>query len=163
MKGSSRIRRVRHGLLGLIFVLLALAVASWFLTGEDMGRTPLIAIQELPVPELDDTSYVQAALERPVFWASRRPVQVEIVDDTPEPEVLSQPLGDIKLLAVMTSGEQGTAVVSAGGKALTVRPGSVVNGWNVERIDPQAVYFASGTEQAAVEIVRTLHKGVKLN
>lgn len=94
------------------------------------ARTP--APFTLPKPQPEPIEALAAALERPLFIASRRP---------PAAPVTAPAALDATLAGVLTDGPEKVAIVTLAGadQALRLREGDTFQGWSVVRIDTDAV------------------------
>jgi hypothetical protein len=92
-----------------------------------------------------------AALDRPLFAATRRP--------PPKPEeapaVVADTLGDVRILGLYsTGGTSGGGIVRAEGKIRRVRQGDVLGGWTIKEVRPHELLLARGNEERTLDVKR---------
>lgn len=97
-----------------------------------------------------DLGSFMAALDRPLFSATRKPpakpeAPVAIVADT---------LNDVRVLGLYSSGAGGGAIVRAEGKVRRVRPGDSLGGWTIKEVRPADLVLARGDEQRTLDVKR---------
>ncbi|MDB5944740.1 MAG: hypothetical protein JWQ13_4306 [Ramlibacter sp.] len=111
---------------------------------------PVLNDSELPSWSVDLGSFV-AALDRPLFAATRRP--------PPKPEeapaVVADTLGDVRILGLYsTGGTSGGGIVRAEGKIRRVRQGDVLGGWTIKEVRPHELLLARGNEERTLDVKR---------
>lgn len=111
---------------------------------------PVLSDPVLPGWNADLANFV-AALDRPLFSASRRPPPVAKPDAAP----VVDPLADIRVLGLYTSGVGGGgAIVRTEGVVRRLKHGDSLGAWTVKEIVPAGLVLARGSEQRTVEIKR---------
>jgi hypothetical protein len=98
-----------------------------------------------------DLGSFMAALDRPLFAATRKP--------PPKPEaaaaVVADTQADVRVLGLYsTGGTSGGAIVRADGKVRRVRPGDALGGWTVKEVRPLELLLVRGDEKRALDVRR---------
>lgn len=134
----------------LLPVLAASAVAAsayWWQAEKDRWMPPAALQPDLPkVEPLPEHARVRArqAVERPVFWASRRPVEVDDKKNS-----LARELTQSRLTAVFESGRERVAILQrADGSTLKITTDT--KPWRIEAFDGRKATFVS-TDDGRVE------------
>jgi hypothetical protein len=109
---------------------------------------PVLTDSVMPQWSADLGSFM-AALDRPLFAATRRP--------PPKPEeaaaAVADTLSDVRVLGLYTSGgSSGGAIVRAEGKVRRVRAGDTLGGWTVKEIRPLELVMARGAEKRSLDV-----------
>ncbi len=97
--------------------------------------------------------------QRPVFWESRRPVEVEsateqVVEvDEPEDAKLGS-LKSVKLTGVFGGGDSAGIIFLAKGKEHRIMVGDEVNGWTLESVDATHAHFSGNGREAELSLKR---------
>jgi len=116
------------------------ASAYWWQAEKDRWNPPPARMPDLPkVEPMPQPARVQArqALERPVFWASRRPVEV---NDKKNNQALE--LTQSRLTAVLESGGQRVAILKrADGSTLKIT--AETKPWHIESFNGRKAVFVS--------------------
>ena len=127
----------------LLPVLAASAVAAsayWWQAEKERWVPPAALKPDLPkVEPLPQHARVRArqALERPVFWASRRPVEVDDKKNN-----LARELNQSRLTAVFESGRERVAILQrADGSTLKIT--THTKPWRIEAFDGRKAIFVS--------------------
>lgn len=123
----------------------ALAASGYWWLAEKDRWTPLLPRKpDLPkVEPLQQHARVQArqALERPVFWSSRRPIAVEEKKNS-----MSNELMQARLTAVLESGRESVAILQrADGTTLKITAQS--SPWRIETFDGRKATFVSADNE----------------
>lgn len=124
-------------------------------TAESMVVAP-VAGTVVPSPEQRDE-----IRRRPVFWASREPLQPEPVQVTEADQALAaqqkQEAGAIKgvkLAGVFGDGEDAGIIVIGKDKKRRLMVGDKIDGWTLESVDPVEARFSRGVTEARLELKR---------
>ena len=148
----------RQGLLGrlallcgalALALLLALAVGAVLVT----TRTPPPAIEPSPatlmavpvdLPEPAPLPMSGEMVRRPLFWASRAPLEeIELVESAPSSG--PDPLDEVELLGMFSSGEQLGVIIRAGRERRRLMLGQSLGDWQLaELADDGAVFTRQG-------------------
>lgn len=150
----------RHALPLLVALNLALAaLLAWlWITPEGDLRgvrwqppepvRPVIAdAPSLPAFEMDGNRYV-ATLERPLFAPTRRP---------PPPQAAAsavEPLPDIRLLGLYSSGGASGVIASIDGTVRRLRVGESVSGWSLKEVKGSEIVIGRGDEVHTLRLTR---------
>ena len=145
-------------LLGVNVALVAGLAWLWFTpqgTLREVRWTPPAPIKPVltdaaaPVWSADLGSFM-AALDRPLFAATRKPPA------KPEPPVavVADTLNEVRVLGLYSNGTDGGAIVRAEGKVRRVRPGDTLGGWTIKEVRPAELVLARGDEQRALDVKR---------
>ncbi|MCO5103543.1 MAG: hypothetical protein M9919_05995 [Burkholderiaceae bacterium] len=125
-------------------VLVLLACAWWWQIGKDAWHAPsprlpeLPALADIPTPP---AFHAQQALQRPLFWTSRRPVS-----EGDSKGGFARDLMESRLTAVFTSGKDQIAVLkSKDGRTLKLGTDSMP--WRLESFDGRRAIFVSADQQ----------------
>ena len=143
----------------LALVLLGVLWVAWALLTEPSVETqlPPETLFESPTPEgsalaLDSVDFVF----RPLFAADRRPPEdlsapLE-VEDASEEAAAEWRLDGVNLIGVFASGDaQGAILRKTDGTRFRLTEGEEVDGWRLQRVEPRAAVFASGSGGGLVE------------
>lgn len=134
--------------LGPVLALAALgASAYWWQAGKDRWTPPEPLRPDLPkVEPMQQAAPVRArqAVERPVFWVSRRPVEV----DEKKSSMVNE-IAQARLTAVLESGGQRVAILQRPDGS-TLKITSETRPWRVLSFDGRRAVFDS-TEDGRVE------------
>ena len=151
-------RRLIPVLLGVNLALAAGLAWLWFTPqGElrDVRWTPPAPIKPVlagsPIPAWSaDLGSFMAALDRPLFAATRKPPA------KPEPPVavVADTLNDVRVLGLYSNGTAGGAIVRAEGKVRRVRTGDTLGGWTIKEVRPGELVLARGDEQRSLDVKR---------
>lgn len=161
------IKRLSANQLTLILTsLVALTIGCIFLIWLIVDSDPLRAVN-LPgyeLPALPESTAkredLEAALERPLFWASRRPL--DKVEETAATEQTEDSSG-FTLLGTLIQGQAHAALLQTPGgvvraQAETELPG----GWSVAWVEPGKVKIFSGDRTAELEVKNKLNDAILL-
>ena len=110
---------------------------------------PVLAGSPIP-PWSADLGSFMAALDRPLFSATRKPPA------KPEPPiaVVADTLNEVRVLGLYSNGTDGGAIVRAEGKVRRVRPGDTLGGWTIKEVRPAELVLARGDERRALDVKR---------
>lgn len=111
---------------------------------------PVLTDAVLPSWSADLGSFM-AALDRPLFSATRKPPA------KPEaaPAVVADTLGDVRVLGLYSSGgTTGGAIVRTEGKVRRLRQGDSLGGWTVKEVRPMELVLARGDEVRSLDVKR---------
>lgn len=97
-----------------------------------------------------DLGSFMAALDRPLFSATRKP---PAKPDAPV-AVAADTLNEVRVLGLYSNGTGGGAIVRAEGKVRRVRPGDTLGGWTIKEVRPAELVLARGDEQRALDVKR---------
>ena len=105
------------------------------------------AADSLHVPAVRGLALVSAEerneiVGRPLFWASRRPL--EVVAKLQDPKAISGELKDIKLVGLFGSGEQAGIIALVKGKKQRILLGDTVEGWTLKSVQPSELVVSNG-------------------
>ena len=107
------------------------------------GESPVI-------PSLEQSSAIE---QRPLFWATRRPVSETGSNVTKKKVVPVKPaakqakeLKNVQLVAVFAQGDQGMAIVIVKGKRHRLSVGDEIEDWTVESVDANSVSIRNGAD-----------------
>lgn len=157
--------RPRPVALLLVANLLAGAGLAWQGTAREAEWVPPPPVEPaLPaVPEFGVAAAPPAAaiLERPLFWASRRPIA-----DAPAegPEAADSALEDVRILGLLDSGEEGALLYRAGEDAAVARlqVGQTLRGWRLTGMAADGAVFRRGDEERLLTLPRPRFEGGSL-
>lgn len=96
-----------------------------------------------------DLGSFMAALDRPLFSATRKPPQkpaeaAAVVVDT---------LDSVRVLGLYSSGgTSGGAIVRSEGKVLRLKLGDTLSGWTVKEVRPRELVMARGADQRTLDV-----------
>lgn len=148
-------RRVELAALVLLFVILLQLL--WIAARAALPVLPapiMPAADSLAVSTVSDTGGVSSAdsaevQNRPLFWASRRAVDMPAGSDVTGAELLmaaepARELKDLDVTGIYGSGDTGGAIVSYKGKQRRVAVGDEVDGWTLHRVEHGEVVWVSG-------------------
>jgi len=137
-------------------VLAASALAAsvyWWQAEKDRWTPPVARKPDLPkVEPLPQHASVRArqAIERPVFWTSRRPVEVDDKKNS-----LARELNQSRLTAVFESGRERVAILQrVDGSTLKIT--TETKPWRIESFDGRRATFVSADDG---RVVRPLEAG----
>lgn len=128
-------------LLPVLAVLGLVGSALWWDAGKDWWHAPLAKVPDIQIVELVpmvSTATPLVALERPVFWSSRRVKKPEPVKDTRQVDELSQ----ARLLSVVQSGKQLVALLRRKDGTLA-KYSHETQPWHVESFDGRTATFVA--------------------
>ncbi len=130
--------------LGPVLTAVALvASAYWWQAEKDRWAPPEARRPDLPkVEPIPQTASMRArqALERPVFWVSRRPLDVDDKKGS-----VARELTQSRLTAVLESGGERVAILQrADGSTLKIT--AVTQPWRIVSFDGRKAVFASADE-----------------
>lgn len=130
-------------LLPVLAASALVASAYWWQAEKDRWTPPAALNPDLPkIEPLPEHARVRArqALERPVFWASRRPVEVDDKKNS-----LARELTLSRLTAVFESGRERVAVLQrADGTTLKITTDT--KPWRIESFDGRKAIFVSADD-----------------
>jgi hypothetical protein len=145
-------RRLELALLGaalligvlLIVVLLRLTVPARVTSIEPAADS--LQAQHLVEPRALSSSESLLLRARPVFWASRRPLEPVTVEAAPDAEEESaqraRALRQLEVTGVLVNGSGGSAIVSYKGQIRRLPVGADLDGWTLVELREDAVVFA---------------------
>ena len=141
-------RRTWTLLLALAAMAL-LAALAWWLLGRSAWRPPSPikpALPEIAAVERTAGSHGKSALQAPLFWSSRTPVEVgeaEKKESAAEAE-----LSQLRLMAVLESGGQRVALLQRPDRSVLKLDSAQPEGeWRLESFDGLVAVFVSGAGQ----------------
>jgi general secretion pathway protein N len=106
---------------------------------------------EIPTFTPEPAELSEVIVERPLFFASRRPPPPE--PDGPAPEVQKASMVDFALVGTILSSSGRVALVKPSKDPLVeLAEGQAVGGWTVDRIGADSVVFRSGAEVETVPV-----------
>lgn len=123
---------------------------SHYLDGWGDKKNEAQAVLHLEADRLGGQSVMA---ERPLFWATRRPVSVE--EGAPTVAATTAPPSDLdrmELTGVYFAGDASGVIVRMSGERLRVPLGQEVMGWKLERVTATEVHFSSGGQQRAIQL-----------
>lgn len=148
--------------IGILAALLSLTIAGWTLTSAEQPRTASTADYSIPSALLDDraiASDVSDILERPLFWASRRPV--EAAEEQAANDVIS--VDGIRVLGIIVKGGTPSVLLNTGQRIARARVGDDVSGWRVNAIATHSVTLASGDRVVELQITAPRNPLIRLD
>lgn len=112
-----------------------------------VARVKVIQPRKVPLEEYS------SIIERPLFFADRK-LPAEEGESKEENEVRSVIPPNFRLSAIVMEDEQAIALVETRGDSETrqLRPGQVVSGWRLERIEEDAIVLKSEDEQQRIQL-----------
>lgn len=159
---TAMVNRFTLGLLAAIVGVLALAAGLWVMTQVEPMRTPYMSLEPLPSTEQGQTISAEQAVNRPLFWQGRRPVQIEVVEEqAPEP-VKIEPIAGVQLVGVIVTGELKAALLRVDDVAQRVQVGDEVKGWAVTEVTGSTVHLRAGSERTELSIAREKPRSIFL-
>lgn len=109
---------------------------------------PALTDAEFPSWSADLGSFM-AALDRPLFSATRKPPP----KPSEAPPVVVDTLANVRILGLYsTGGTTGGAVVRSEGKVVRLKLGDTLGGWTVKEVKPVGLVMARGAEQRTLEV-----------
>jgi hypothetical protein len=159
-------RRVELALVAMVCILLLQIVFGLSGMGRVVEIVPIAPAADALAPE-QGLSPVIPSLEqstemekRPLFWASRRPVDDQVSSKTVVEEAArkdkptsAKPLKGVQLLAVFAQGDEGVVILLAEGKRHRLSVGEEIQGWAVHSIDADGVEVRRGASVKRLELV----------
>ena len=98
-----------------------------------------------------DRGSVMAALDRPLFSATRKPPP----KPAEAPPVVVDTLASVRVLGLYsTGGTSGGAIVRSEGKVVRLKQGDTLGGWTVKEVRPVGLVLARGAEQRTLDVKR---------
>ena len=163
MNQASITRRVTV-VLGLALLLAwGWVVAVIFLSAPEPVRTPQMQPPQLPLERPDSiaAAALDAALQRPLFWSSRRPV-AEVVEQQEAPAAQpQQPLDDLVLLGVLLK-QPPAAIVRHAGEVVRLQANDELQGWTLQAVYPDRIELAAGGQIHSVPLRAPLSPAIQL-
>ncbi len=160
-------RRLELLLVALVCALLLMVLLGVLGSGRSAGVAAIapaadalapVAAASPEIPSLEQSAEMEG---RPLFWASRRPVNVAAVKPkpvqekvAPKPASSAKRLKKVQLLAVLSQGDESVAIFLAEGKRYRLKVGEEVQGWTLESVDAFGMSLRSGAEIQRVELER---------
>ncbi|MDG9926770.1 MULTISPECIES: hypothetical protein [unclassified Pseudomonas] len=146
----------------LIVCFLALALLLWLKTESEPVRVPLLP--EFQLPALNGSEIgpdnLEMVLERPLFWAGRRPLAGQ---EVASPKVVETSSDGIKVLGTLLQGNTHFALLGVGDEVVRVSVGSELpGGWKVTSVKPGQVSMNNGSRVAEIEVARPRSDAVHL-
>ena len=136
---------------GLLLALALFAVAiggAWWLLARASWRPPASikpALPEIAAMSGFEMPQGRHALERPILWSSRAPV--EAAEATPEAAPESE-IAQLRLMAVLESGGQRVALLQRPDRSVLKLNSAAPEGdWRLDSFDGLVAVFVSGTGQ----------------
>ena len=111
---------------------------------------PVLGDSVLP-PWSADLGSFMAALDRPLFSATRKPPP----KPAEAPPVVVDTLATVRVLGLYsTGGTSGGAIVRSEGKVVRLKQGDTLGGWTVKEVRPVGLVLARGAEQRTLDVKR---------
>ncbi|NLD15329.1 MAG: hypothetical protein GX665_09630 [Gammaproteobacteria bacterium] len=156
------VKRVTAGLLAGVVVCVLLALMLFVWTGGTALRVPWLNVQVLPEDPRLEQPKDDEILQRPLFWDSRRPM--DVAQEAPAEQVVEQveALAGVKLLGIIVRDSIQSALLEVDGKPGRYAPGDTVKQWQVAEVGGQVVRFASPRGETVLTLEREIHKGIRL-
>jgi hypothetical protein len=112
-------------------------------------------LTEIPAPPQIAPAPLQSFAvidERPIFLAARKPPEVA---DAPEAKTMAPPPISFSLIGILVSGADRLAVLkpAAGGEALSLPAGAVLDAWTVAEIGADWIRLGSGAFEAELQLL----------
>lgn len=101
---------------------------------------------------------LEATVKRPLFEPSRRafvpPPPPRAAPPPPKVAAPPPPVPAFRLLGVVASGERSIAIITHPGRptAMRLETGDLIDGWQIERIEPNRVVLARAGQKKRIEI-----------
>ncbi|MEN8174935.1 MAG: hypothetical protein ABFS23_04185 [Pseudomonadota bacterium] len=111
-----------------------------------------LALEPLTELEPPESVSVQDFIDRPLFWKSRRPVEIA-AEDKP---VASSDAPPLRVTGIVRNGDQWLVLATREDKQLTLKQGDEVDGWLVSEVTADAVSLESGERAARFELFDTV-------
>lgn len=125
-------------LLALVLLLWVLGAAGWSPPAPVAPAIPETIYTPRPVFEAGQDN---AMLERPLFWASRRPV----APDAPPPVMVKDGFAeDAQLIGMAGTGENLVALIRTEGTVVRLMRGEKLGSWRLDALDAEGVVFLGG-------------------
>lgn len=145
-----------------ILVSLFVAGALWHLTTAEQVRMPRVQPYDLPVANPVVKINTAAALEFPLFWASRRPVaEIEKLKDEPV-QTKAGSIEGVTLLGIIIRNSVRTALLGIDKQIKKVTSGDEINGWIVEGVFAEKIVLTADGQKAELSILRERPDSIKL-
>jgi hypothetical protein len=90
--------------------------------------------------------------ERPLFWPSRRPVEV-VVERPRSKKPKEQELKDVKLVGVFGTGNSVGIIALVEGRIERVRVGEEIDGWKLKTVNQNEAEFRAGSRKAKLSLL----------
>ena len=148
----------------LLQLMLGVLGAALFSSPEPVfpARDSLAVTQLADAPELA-TPQREEIRNRPLFWASRRPLESDVAQ-TPgsggeaeaSSELVVKPgkIDGTRLTGVFGAGESAGIIVLSKGKKRRLAVGEEIEGWTLESVNPTEAVFSSAGREARLVLVR---------
>lgn len=132
----------------------ALAALLWLKTEGDYLRALRLPEFQLPVLSGSESGAdnLEAVLERPLFWAGRRPVEspTEVAPTAVEPNA-----DGIRVIGTLLQGSTHSALLAIGDGVVRVSVGSELpGGWKITSVASGRVRMSNGSRVAEMEVLR---------
>lgn len=108
---------------------------------------PVLTDAVLP-PWSADLGNFMAALDRPLFSATRKPP----AKPAEPPPVVVDTLANVRVIGLYSSGTSGGAVVRSEGRVVRLKQGDTLGGWTVKEVRLQELVLARGAEQRTLDV-----------
>lgn len=153
--------KVTAGLLAGVVLCMLLAVGGFLWVGGSQERTPFLNVEILPQEQEQQQALSHEALERPLFWMSRRPVE-PVESSEPEQPVIVETLEGVQLLGIMAQKNNYMALFVVDGQVVRVRKGMKLKQWTVTGLTDQEVTLKAGANTRVIRQERQTHQSIKL-
>lgn len=148
----------------LLQLILGVLGAALFSSPEPVhpARDSLAVSQLAAAPELTPPQREEIR-NRPLFWASRRPLESAVVQTagaggeagTASEEVVKPgKIEGTRLTGVFGAGESAGIIVMSKGKKRRLAVGEEIEGWTLESVNPTEAVFSSAGREARLVLVR---------
>lgn len=150
----------RLELAALVLALLLLVQVAYGVFGLSVTYVPSPiepAADTLRLPEVTDRNAPSiesrnALLDRPLFWASRSPIQV-VTKTTSEKKEVGE-LDKVKLVGIFGSGSHSGVIALVEKSERRIRVGEEVSGWKLKSIGPEGARFVNGKRRQQLRLER---------
>lgn len=161
MSASRLANRVTAVLLAGLVLCALIAVGGFLWVGDSQERTPFLNVEILPPEQEQQQVLNHVALQRPVFWMSRRPVEHIETSEPEQPETV-EPLEGVQLLGIMAQKNNYMALVVVDGQIVRVRKGMKLKQWTVTGLTDQEIKLQAGVNTRVIRQERHTHQSIKL-
>jgi type II secretory pathway component PulC len=138
----------------LVVVQLPILLGRYFVAGQVRAVPPapdsLTVVSRNPVRTLSQQQSMEV-LARPVFFASRRPLELlpgsVAADDDVDDGKKGGSLQGLKVLGIVENGERSRVIISYKGEQRRLLKGESVAGWRLTEVTPGRVVLENGDER----------------